>query len=327
MAEYSPIARTIINMWNSSFTKTFFIRTDRKNVKFNYVKTFNSIKPTNRNSNKKMKIKEYKKPTGNTIITSKDGLKIVASVWLNPKVSDKWVVGVHGFNSSRFDVLYLTWHYRALGYNILTFDFRNHGASENDIVSWGYKEKWDLMSVIEWLTKNYIISQIGLVGTSMGAFTCIYTLMTEQVFIEENKIRWLVSDSAYMSVNNMISEMISDNAFKMIETYAQNILEDILKIYKQEYKVDFKGLDFIKLIQKGQNYIPIMFIHNRFDRVTNFLDSFKMQEIKNNIEHSDQNELIIYDEGYNHTKSIIKFTKDYTNRTLEFVKKHQLESK
>lgn len=327
MAEYSSIAKAIINMWNSSFTKTIFERQDAINVKFNFVKTFNSFNPTNRNSNKKLKIKEYKKPSGNTIITSKDGIKIVGSVWLNPKVSDKWVIGIHGFNSSRFDVLYLTWHYRLLGYNILTFDFRNHGASDRDIVSWGYKEKWDLMAVINWLSSNYRISEIGLVGTSMGAFTAHYMLFSEQDFVKQNKIRWLVSDSAYMSVSNMIKDMVSDNAIKLFESYANSILEDIFMIYKKEYDVDFAKLDFIKLIQKDQKYIPVMYIHNRFDRVTSFLDSFKMHDIKNNIEHNDKNELIIYDEGYNHTKSIIKFTNDYISRTLKFVEKHQINNK
>ncbi|ASZ09162.1 alpha/beta hydrolase [Mesoplasma chauliocola] len=324
MSEYSNIAHKMIEMWNSSFSKTIRHREEAASLKINFVKSINSLNSTNRNSNKKLHIKEYKKPTANFTTFSRDGIKLVSSVWLNPKPSKKWVIGVHGFNSSRFDVLYLTWHYRTLGYNIITFDFRNHGSSATDVVTWGYKEKWDLMTIISWVTQNYKPEEIGLVGTSMGGFTINYFALTEEKFIEENNIKWAISDSAYMSVSKLLKGMVANNAPKIFENYVNVVLEDMLKIYKNEYLVDLVELDFINLIEAKHKYIPIMYIHNRFDRVTNFLDSFKMQDIKNNIEESNVNELIIYDSGMNHTKSIIKFTDDYIIRTSDFVKKHQI---
>jgi hypothetical protein len=48
-----------------------------------------------------MGIKEYKAPTLNVNFPATDGNKIAASIWLNDKPSNKWIVGVHGFNSSR----------------------------------------------------------------------------------------------------------------------------------------------------------------------------------------------------------------------------------
>ncbi|WP_164919812.1 alpha/beta fold hydrolase [Mesoplasma florum] len=324
MSEYSTLAHKMIQMWNSSFSKTIKQREEAASLKINFVKTINNFNSTNRNSNKKLKIKEYKSPTANFTTLSKDGVKIVASVWLNPKPSNKWVIGVHGFNSGRFNVLYLTWHYRSLGYNIITFDFRNHGSSDSDVVTWGYKEKWDLMTIITWVTQNYKPEEIGLVGTSMGGFTVNYLALTEEKFVKENNIKWAISDSAYMSVSKLLRSMVANNAPKIFENYVNLVLEDMLKIYKNEYGVNLVELDFINLIETKHKYIPIMYIHNRFDRVTNFLDSFKMQDVKNNIEESKVNELIIYDTGINHTKSIIKFTEDYILRTTDFVKKHQI---
>ncbi|WP_026389539.1 alpha/beta hydrolase family protein [[Acholeplasma] multilocale] len=320
---YSSLARAMITMWNSHFSKTIFEREDGTNARLNVVKMFD-LSPTTRNSNKKLGISEYKQPNANVLYPSKDGIKIAASIWLNDKPSTKWIVGIHGFNSSRFDVLYLTWHYRQLGYNIITFDFRNHGGSEVDVVSWGLREKWDLIATVEWLTKNYKVSEIGLIGTSMGGFTLNHFMLTETELIKKANIRWGIADSAYMSVPMLLERMITNNSPKMFEGYAKEVLNDMMAIYREEYGVDLTGLGFINLIEPKKTYIPMLYFHNRYDRVTDYLDSFRMCDIKNNIENDTKNEVKIFDDGYHHTKSLIEFEEEYKKISLKFVKKHQL---
>jgi uncharacterized protein len=320
--EDSSFARAMIAMWNNHFSPTIYHREDGKDVKLNMVKMFN-WNPTNYNSNLKLNI-NYKDPNTNLVIQSRDGLRLATSIWLNQKPTNKWIVGVHGFNSSRFDVLYLTWHYRDLGYNIITFDFRNHGASENDAVTWGFKEKWDLCAVIEWLIKAYKVSEIGLVGTSMGGFTINYLMLTEPGLIKKAKIMWGISDSGYMSVPELLRRMVSQNSPKFLSNLTKETLTTMMSIYKSEYGVDLTRLNFIDLIQPAKEHFPILYIHNRWDRITNYLDSFRMWKVKNNMETEGKNinEIKIFD-GYHHTKALIEFTEEYKELSRAFVIKHQ----
>ncbi|ATG97483.1 alpha/beta hydrolase family protein [Mesoplasma lactucae] len=312
------LAKIMVNMWNTHFSTPIYVNKDGDSVRLNLIKMFD-FSPVTRNSNKKMDV-DYKSPSLNVTFPSLDQNKIAASVWLNDKPTNKWIVGCHGYNSNRFDVLYLTWHYRALGYNILTFDFRNHGQSGIDVVTWGYKEKWDLIAAIKWLMESYTIDHIGLVGTSMGGFTLNYFMLTEPELIKQANIIWGVSDSAYMSVPKLLERMIADNSASFFEGYANEVLSQMLMIYKNEYGVDLSGLDFTKLIQADNMRFPILYIHNRYDKVTDYLDSFRMWTEKNNIEHSVQNHLRIYD-GYHHTKALIEYKENYIETSLDFVKK------
>ncbi|EOA06977.1 Hypothetical protein, putative alpha/beta hydrolase [Mycoplasma yeatsii 13926] len=325
--QYSSIALAMITMWNSKFSKTIYKREDGFSVNFNPIKAFSWLNPTNRNSNKKLKIKEYKTPTINFFTNSFDGTRIAGSIWLNSKQSDKWVVGVHGYNSNRVEVLYLLWHYRQLGYNIITFDFRNHGVSDGKVTTWGYQEKGDLITIINWLIQKYNVSTLGLVGTSMGAFTINYFLLTEPVLIKKANIKWAISDSSYMSVKHLLKKMVTNNAPRFLQGLGNDILKDILKVYKQEYQVNLSDLNFRELIQTSNKYIPVLYFHNRYDKVTNYLDSVRMCKIKNNIEQANENKVIIYDQGVHHTKSIIEFENDYIARSLKFVRSHENSGK
>ncbi|MCL8211262.1 hypothetical protein LD125_00227 [Mesoplasma sp. JKS002658] len=313
----NTFAKMMINIWNNHFSAPLF-QTEEEIYRLDFIKLF-GFSPVTRNSNKKVGIDE-ENPSLNVTFPSLDQNKIAASVWLNDIPSDKWIIGIHGYNSNRFDVLYLTWHYRVLGYNILTFDFRNHGQSGVDVVTWGYKEKWDLIAAINWLKKSYKIDHIGLVGTSMGGFTLNYLMLTEPSLIKEANIIWGVSDSAYMSVPKLLKRMISNNSPGFFEGYANETIDTMIKIYKNDYHVNLSELDFTGLLEeKGQKF-PILYVHNRWDKVTDYLDSFRMHNEKNNMERSTTNQLKVYD-GYHHTKSLIEFKEDYLKTSIDFVKK------
>ncbi|AGJ90779.1 alpha/beta hydrolase [Mycoplasma putrefaciens] len=325
--QYSNIARAMIVMWNSKFSKIIYKRQDGFSINLNPIKLFSWLNPINRNSNKRLRINEYKTPDISFFTSSCDGLKIAGSIWLNHNKSDKWIIGAHGYNSNRIEVLYLLWHYRQLGYNIITFDFRNHGASDGELTTWGYQEKQDLKAIINWLIEKYKVATLGLVGASMGAFTINYFLLTELELIKKANIKWAVSDSSYMSAKHLLRKMVNDNSPKFLHGIGNEVLNDILMIYKDEYKVDLSELNFTTLIEPSKQYIPVLYFHNRYDKVTNYLDSFKMCRIKNSVENSDKNQVKIYDDGIHHTKSIIEYEDDYISRSLNFVRRNENASK
>jgi uncharacterized protein len=104
---------------------------------------------------------------------AKDGV-VLRGVWIPTSGSDKAVIILHGHDSSfDFDV------YRApalqdAGFNVLLFDFRAHGRSDGKMKTFGYKERWDVLGVIEYLQKRGM-HHFGLLGFSYGGLTAMLT--------------------------------------------------------------------------------------------------------------------------------------------------------
>jgi len=100
-----------------------------------------------------------------------DGLKL-RGVWIPSAGSDKAVVILHGHGSSHdFDV------YRApalheAGFSVLLFDFRAHGRSDGRMMTFGYKERQDVLGAIDFL-HNRGLQHIGLLGFSYGGMTAM----------------------------------------------------------------------------------------------------------------------------------------------------------
>jgi fermentation-respiration switch protein FrsA (DUF1100 family) len=76
------------------------------------------------------------------------------------------------------------------GFNVLMFDFRAHGRSGGQRVTYGMYEKEDLLAAIDYLNTTYGVSSVGLYGISMGAATAIITATLD------SRVKVLVVDSA-----------------------------------------------------------------------------------------------------------------------------------
>ena len=88
-------------------------------------------------------------------------------VWVPAAASDKAVVILHGHgNSYDFDVYRAPYLHEA-GFNVLLFDFRAHGRSEGNRMTFGYEERRDVLGAIVFLRQRGM-KHIGLLGFSYG---------------------------------------------------------------------------------------------------------------------------------------------------------------
>jgi uncharacterized protein len=58
-------------------------------------------------------------------------------------------------------------------YNLVLFDFRNHGQSERSATTQGVREAGDLRAVVDWLETAKAPDQIAVLGVSMGAASAL----------------------------------------------------------------------------------------------------------------------------------------------------------
>ena len=93
--------------------------------------------------------------------------------WLVPGSDpERVVVILHGHGGSiDYDVKYVP-YLHAAGYNVLQFDFRGHGRSQGNAITFGYLERLDVQGAVKFLLGRGL-SRIALHGFSLGGMVAL----------------------------------------------------------------------------------------------------------------------------------------------------------
>jgi uncharacterized protein len=116
--------------------------------------------------------------------------------------ADTTIVVCHGWGANRSDVLSSTVFLNLRGgYNLLYFDFRNHGESDGKRSSLGAFESWDLEGAIDFLRKQKPdkARRLGVFGLSMGGAVSL------TVAAQRPEVEAVVADSAFSSFNDVVA--------------------------------------------------------------------------------------------------------------------------
>ena len=112
-------------------------------------------------------------------------------------------IGFHGYRSSPLtDFSGGTELSFAMGHNVLLVDQRAHGRSEGRTITFGIKERWDLLSWVEYALKRFgRDTKILLYGVSMGGAT---VLMASELALPQN-VKGIIADCPYSSPMDVIA--------------------------------------------------------------------------------------------------------------------------
>jgi pimeloyl-ACP methyl ester carboxylesterase len=148
---------------------------------------------------------EYGLQFENIDIKTVDGLTL-RGVWIPSPGSDKAVVILHGHGSSYDFDLYRTPALHQAGFNVLLFDFRAHGRSEGNQITFGYKERRDMAGAVEFMHQHGI-QHIGLLGFSYGGIVAM-------LYAAENKdIEAVISDGGPARMRTPIVARLTEMGF------------------------------------------------------------------------------------------------------------------
>ena len=113
-------------------------------------------------------------------LTTADGVRIAG--WYIPAASQDasapTVVLAHGNGKTKSDMLTWAEPLHAV-YNLVLFDFRNHGQSSGDVTTLGVREARDLKAVVDWLERAKALPSIAVLGVSMGGAAAIDEATTD----------------------------------------------------------------------------------------------------------------------------------------------------
>jgi pimeloyl-ACP methyl ester carboxylesterase len=107
-------------------------------------------------------------------VTASDGIRIAG--WYIPAANGSaavpTIVLAHADGKTKSEMLEWAAPLHA-DYNLVLFDFRNHGQSSGDVTTLGVREVADLQAVLDWLEKAKSPPAVAVLGVSMGGVTAI----------------------------------------------------------------------------------------------------------------------------------------------------------
>jgi len=132
-----------------------------------------------------------------------DGLTLRGWYCPTPK-KRRLIVLVHGMGGSRDEMARIGHDLHEEGYDVLLFDTRGHGVSDESRLYMGGRERADLRAVLDWANRQgYSSDRVGWLGWSMGAST----LLMEA---EQNpRIKAVVLDSPFGNLPELLDRQLT----------------------------------------------------------------------------------------------------------------------
>ncbi|MBR5472737.1 MAG: alpha/beta hydrolase [Clostridia bacterium] len=187
-------------------------------------------------------------------IKSFDGLRLAGSYYNNN--SDTTILLFHGYRSDgRFDFACAVKYYIKMGLNVLVVDQRANGESEGKLITFGIKERRDVVSWSNFINKTYLPRNMFLSGVSMGATT---VMMASNLDLPQN-VKGIIADCGFTSAPDIIKK-VAKQSFKINATPVLPILDIMCKFFGK-----FSLYETTTQKALSQSEIPIFFIHGKKD--------------------------------------------------------------
>jgi uncharacterized protein len=235
--------------------------------------------------------------------------KIILKSWfIKPaNKTDKTIILAHGWGTNKSDILGSTiFLSKRGGYNLLYFDFRNHGQSGGSLTSLGRWEKDDIKAVVNYLKANEsdYCKKIGLYGFSMGANASILAAS------ELNEICGVAAESPFTYFDRTVARFA-----KIYYHIPRFPLVDLTLIFiKLRLGFDpqkYSSINYVSSIAPR----PVLFIYGENDNRAPLNDGKLLFE-----KAREPKEIFIVP-GAGHGEAYLKAGMEYENVMLKFFKK------
>ena len=227
----------------------------------------------------------------------------------NPK---RLLILFHGLHSAWYrDFGAAIPFFHANGCDLLLVDQRCHGESEGEYITYGIKERYDVLSWLSWAEQHLPPLPIYLGGLSMGAST---VLMATGLPVA-GRIRGVIADCGYTSPRDII-DMTMKKTLKLASPLTMVCVEANCRIKENWRMREYSVLDAMAV----NTHTPILFIHGDADRLVPCdmsVESFQACRAPK--------ELFVV-RGAGHGLAYVTDPAGYEQHVLDFFSKHDPES-
>ena len=240
-------------------------------------------------------------------VTSRDN-KTLSARYYHKSDTSPVVIAFHGYKSAGVrDMARISIELETLGYNLILADHRSHRDSDGRAITFGAKEKYDVLSWIDYAKTRFDAPKIYLYGISMGASS---VLMASELITDEC-VYGIIADCPYSSPSAIIRHVIG----------CRRLSPTLLMPFVRLGGILFAGLDIEKhsVVEAVKcSRVPILLIHGDGDT---FVPPAMSEEIYLSGKNESKDITLIKIPEATHTLSIM-FDKDtYVREFTSFIKR------
>lgn len=238
-------------------------------------------------------------------ITANDGIQLYG-LFISNGNSSKTVIMLHGVTFTHAGSIKYMNMFLSRGFNILLLDHRAHGLSGGSYITFGFREKYDISSSIDWLKNRFGKDcTIGIHGESMGAAIALQSAAVD------HRVEFVIADSSFSDLRQLLIYQIGKKfhlpSFPFISAASLMMRLRCGMILKQVSPVNS-----VRTIQ-----CPVLFIHGG-------ADDFILPSMALELFEAKQGEKEIYiAEGSIHADNFWTHKEEYDRRVGAFLKKIQ----
>jgi uncharacterized protein len=166
------------------------------------------------------------------------------------------VIIIHGVSESKIAGLPMAKLLHEVGFNVFLYDLRRHGDSGGHFCTYGFYEKHDTSTVINYLLsrRDLQVGKIGLLGNSMGAAIAI------QVAAIDDRVAAVVAESGFASLRTVLDEY-QKRIVKLPWHYLRNIV-----IKRSEHIAHFRATLVSPVKSIKDVHVPVFILHGTADQ-------------------------------------------------------------
>ena len=196
-------------------------------------------------------------------IQAADGLNLWSALVLSGTEPHRWAICMHGGRESHEAVGAIGKHYAEAGWNVLMPDHRGHGQSQGNYVGWGYDERLDVVSWINYIVRRDPEAEIVLHGVSMGAAAI---LMATGGPLQEH-VKAAVADGSYTTIEQAMKHALSRDQRKALNIPTpipfSALFSTLRKVTLRRAGYDLNNVTPIESVEHSKT--PTLFIHGVCD--------------------------------------------------------------
>lgn len=240
-------------------------------------------------------------------VKSSDGIRLVGEYFENSDSVECAVVLVHGFTSGKTEMLKyadLLWD---CGCDVVTYDHRAHGESDEANPTGGVKEKDDLVKVTDWVKEKTELkdNQIAWLGASWGAATAL------MAGADESEMAFIVADAPFQDWYSAIFERAVRDYGNMVNLFSGAVMT-VVNIRTGVNYHDASPINAVKRVTE-----PVFLIHSRTDASTASSQSVNIAKNLNS-----KSTFIHTDWGADHCKDINVKPAEYRRLLYDFIRQN-----
>jgi len=165
-------------------------------------------------------------------VQSRDGIRLAGWFARAASAQKDCVIVLHGIGDSRLGASGFASLFLDAGYSVLLPDSRAHGESGGDIVTYGLREKDDVVRWVQWAHQHECRKMFGL-GESLGG-----AVLLEAAALDQSQFQAIVAECAYSDLRSVARDRIEQMTGLPPALGGPLILETSLVFARFAYGVD-----------------------------------------------------------------------------------------